>query len=521
MKLPTVVWFVPICAGAAPLAHAQTVHRNLTGTTYTETGASASRIGDLDGDGLDEIIVGSPTAPRGGRVMVWSGANGFIREMTAHDTEDMGRSVDGGDPFCGSGDVNGDGKEDIVCGAPLSKATLTAPRTGAAVVFNGAGGATPIHKIYGENDGDDFGRQVAMLGDVDADGYADFIVGAPRANPPYVKVFSGASGAVLWRIAGVQSGEEFGWAVNGIGDLDGDGRDDFAVGAPRYAGAGGADCGRVAAYSGASGLPLFALEGTATGQRLGTSLASIGDLSGDGAGEVLVGGNGLVRIFDGGSGAVRGTLAEADTQFGASVCGVGDQNGDAIPDFLVGAPLADDLRTDAGHAHLYSGADHAVLYTFMGHLLYDNLGNDVEWGGYTNADPWPDFLIGVLGDQKTLLTTFQRPAISEPSPGRAGMFNSLTVSGVPPGSEVTLEYSYSTALRPLIHCQGLHFGVSSAPFSPITQLANANGKATFGGPVPPAFAQRLLYIQACFIQPNPDPPYTPCGVTERLEFTFQ
>lgn len=141
-----------------------------------------------------------------------------------------------GHSVAAAGDVNRDGTPDLVAGAPFNSARGT--NAGMARVFCGATGAV-LYTFYGEAAGDHFGWSVDGAGDVNADGFADIIVGAygdstNGLESGGVTVFSGSDGAVVWRQHGAAAGQRLGWDVCGAGDFDGDGHDDVLVGVPGF-----------------------------------------------------------------------------------------------------------------------------------------------------------------------------------------------------------------------------------------------------------------------------------------------
>jgi hypothetical protein len=129
--------------------------------------------------------------------------------------------------------------------------------------------------------GDHFGVCVDVTGDLNGDGVPDIVAGSnPASGPGYARAFSGANGSQLLSIAGTLAGTGFASSVAGVGDVNGDGRADIAVGEP-LSDTEGLDAGSLRVYSGASGAELHHVVGPAPGARLGTAVAFAGDLNGD------------------------------------------------------------------------------------------------------------------------------------------------------------------------------------------------------------------------------------------------
>ncbi len=205
--------------------------RHFLGTTNSQLGICVAGAGDVNGDGYADIIAGANTDPAGGgiagSVHIYSGKTGvqLWQKIGAFDSQ-MGVGV------AGLTDVNGDGLPDVVFGA-LSDSTQGA-FAGKVQVCVGSTGAV-IHTLYGPS-GSGFGESVGSLGDIDGDGRGDFLVGMPSAsngtsNSGGVKVFSGATAALLFTVYGNSAGDSFGYDAAGAGDVNGDGIGDVVVGA--------------------------------------------------------------------------------------------------------------------------------------------------------------------------------------------------------------------------------------------------------------------------------------------------
>jgi FG-GAP repeat len=235
-----------------------------------------------------------------------------------------------------------------------------------------------LHQFDGVAQLDRFGYSVAF-GDVNGDGKADIIVGAvigTRAKsgaidrPGYVKVFDGANPAtVIYTFNGYHAGDFFGWRV-AAGDVNGDGKGEIVAGAHVGDGGGLGDSGWVRVFDGATGTLLHQFNGTASPDHFGIRVAT-GDVNGDGQTDVIVGaewgtlpgtppGSGYVRVHDGATGAVltefNGSCDFAD-QFNGDHLGfslaVHDVNGDGKVNILTGAPDGDAGSLDNGYVRLY------------------------------------------------------------------------------------------------------------------------------------------------------------------------
>ena len=348
----------------------------------------------MNGDGCDDAVVGAPyhdvgereTGRNAGRVYVFYGCSesgglsttpDWILEGEGQDTH-FGISVDT------AGDVNGDGYDDIIVGAPGY--TNDAGKIGRAYVFLGFGSGQTT-SLFWSNDGDQagalYGQSVSAAGDVNGDGYGDIIVGAPRYDNNEVDegsafVFFGSESAIsasYWMTESNRTNAEFGGSVGTAGDVNGDGYADVIVGAPAYTITLASEGAAFAYYGSPTGLGTIQDWKIAGGQqeaRFGASVGTAGDVNGDGYDEVIVGApfysvsqsaqQGLTLAFRG-SETGLGTMVywstdggQARTRFGTSAGTAGDVNNDGYADAIVGAPGHMRQRTIYGRAYVFRGA---------------------------------------------------------------------------------------------------------------------------------------------------------------------
>ena len=383
-------------------------------------GYAVASAGDVNADGVPDLLVGAPGADPQGRAdagsvyVVFGPAERLPRSLGSLDAR--GFRIDGGAPghrlgaaVSAAGDVDGDGFADVLVGAPNWAWGADDEGPGAAFLVRGGptivdvdlgfGGGPRVTRFSTTGERDQTGTSVSSTPDMDGDGRAELLIGAPGVDAggaAFVAFSTRATGASVtlgsdagMRLDGV-NGSRAGHALAGVSDVNGDGLGDLAVGAPafkadnRLVGAGYVVFGRATsahlslADLGTSG---YAVRAAAADGFLGLAVAGVGDVTGDAKPDVAFGApasdrnerpqSGSAYVVAGKPGpepvdvdsAVRVDGATAGDRLGASVAAVPDMNADQKPEFAAGAPFADALsRQDAGAVIVrFGGGPDAVV----------------------------------------------------------------------------------------------------------------------------------------------------------------
>ena len=494
-------------------------------------GFSVSSVGDINGDGIDDFAIGAIHASHNGRsnsgstYIVYGNEDGFDAniDLSTLNIRD-GFRIDGesaydssGVSISGAGDVNGDGYDEIIIGAYAADPNGVSYSGSTYVVFGKDGDfASNIDlsnltssagiRINGESTNDYSGYSVSS-GDVNGDGYDDIIIGAYHADPngsnsgsTYV-IFGNedgfasdinlsdiarGDGSVGFRLDGERASDNSGYSVSSAGDVNGDGYDDIIIGA-RLADLNGSDSGSSYVVFGKEngfdatmnlseldGRDGFRINGEATGGQSGWSVASAGDVNGDGYDDVIIGGpkanpNGgnsgssyvvfgkasgfdatieLSAIATGdGSSGFRLDGENVDDESGYFVSSAGDFNGDGYDDIIIGAWDADPNGvSNSGSSYVVFGkaggfrgtmnlSDIATGngrdgFRINGERANDNSGFSVSSAGDVNHDGYDDIIIGLYSTIGRSYVIYGH-ATSVSIEGEASVGELLTLTGIP------------------------------------------------------------------------------------------
>jgi len=340
-----------------------------------EYSASVASAGDVNGDGYADLIVGA-TGPSYAHVYLGS-ATGLSSTPATALPHPASLSFDFFVSVAGAGDVNGDGYADVL--VVLSE--YPTPSKGFAYVYlGGASGldTTPA-ATFSAPSGSDFWATGTGAGDVNGDGYGDVVIGSVNLPEAYLYL-GGASGLATTPAVTLTgpNGSQFGLAVSGAGDVNGDGYADIVVGGKgtsnAYVYLGGAN--------GPGTTPAATLKGD-DGSDFGGAVASAGDVNGDGYADVVVGafGSSNTYVYLGGASGLSTTAADTlsgpgGSDFGDAVASAGDVNGDGYADLVVGAPHALSIM---GSAYVYTGGKSGVATTAA--ATFGATGRDELFGG--------------------------------------------------------------------------------------------------------------------------------------------
>jgi hypothetical protein len=423
--------------------------------TYGDSSATATAYCDLPStsvtdntdcsDGDDSTYPGATEVCDDGVVNDCNGTTGSARASCAlsgtvsASTANSKFTGEQADDYAGSnvsyvGDINNDGNDDLLIGAQSADAAGT--NSGAAYVIYGPVSSnfslsSADVQITGEAAGDHFGDPVSEAGDMNNDGFDDFLVTAYFENGArgstylfYGPLSSGtlSASAADAKVSGVSASDYSGMGMDGAGDVDNDGNSDVLIGSS-YSAPNGSFSGTAYLFNGpiSGSLSVSSADATITGDAgdmVGHSVAGAGDTNGDGFADILIG---AIKDDDGGTdggaahlflGPVSGSLSASSSDVkhtaeaggdraGQRTAGAGDVNNDGYADYLIGATMESTIGVRSGAAYLIYGsvsASSAALSAadakFTGEAAGDYAGHDVASALDIDGDGNDDILIG-------------------------------------------------------------------------------------------------------------------------------
>lgn len=391
-------------------------------------GWSVSSAGDVNGDGFGDVFVGCPSSDNSlrdsGRVVLYLGSSSGVISTPAWSFSGESANAFLGNTVATAGDVNGDGFGDVLVGSPNSGPNFE----GAVYLFLGSASGLsniPAWVYRGATGLENLGQSVASAGDVNKDGFNDVIIGAPSFSNGdlaegraliFLGTAQGLQAQPVWSYEGNSRSILFGWSVSSAADVNGDGYIDVVVGALQSS-VTAANQGQVFIFSGsATGIsqtPTWSYVGDHASAQLGVSVAGVGDVNQDGFADVLVGEHGYSRIrgnagrallFMGsatGLSNLPAWIADGSShegQLGYSVAGVGDINKDGYSDFVLGARGQINMGSSGGAAFLYLGSRGGPStipdWSYFGRGAVSLLGTSVSSAGDVNGDGRGDLILG-------------------------------------------------------------------------------------------------------------------------------
>ena len=439
-----------------------------SGVTGQQFGASISELEDQNGDGRGEFLVGAPGDNVNG---LDAGAVFYYRSQpdNSHGLWQVWRGA-GGEKFgftvARVGDVNSDGKPDFAVGAPLSNAGGSA--SGRVYLFWGGSSisSSPDMIISGNAAGDQFGYSISAAGDFNGDGEDDFIVGAPYKNAPGSEsgaafvIYGGNGGPSTdlddaLMLGGEIAGDHFGWSVTDAGNFLGTAHDCVAVGAPGNT-ADGIDAGAAYVFEGST---------------QPTDPDATFDLK--------------IR---------NGSSTKPHSKYGTTVRGIGRWDNDGYDDLAIGAPYCNESASEAGRVEIvFGGTSPAATGDryVNGETATDFLGFSLARVGDVLGSSNDDLLIGAPGydGDATDGGRAYLYAGGSSSTGDAGDLTVLPVDPLNPGTEADDKYGYAVASAGLFDDDGTPDYAVAAPVGNIGSGAAAGfcWIADSGGSVVAAF----------------------------------
>ncbi|MBN1619217.1 FG-GAP repeat protein [candidate division WOR-3 bacterium] len=405
----------------------------VTDFLYANFGLSVSSAGDVNGDGYDDIIAGAPYLMNGqafeGAAFVFYGSENGLSSSPDWSAESDQVEAQFGWSVSSAGDVNGDGYDDVIIGSPRFDAEQN--DEGAVFVYYGSKkglSLEPDWTFWSEMENAFFGFTVSSAGDINGDGYDDIIVGAPYYSEDFedegaILVFLGSTSGPghepFWIYRSGQDWANLGHCVSSAGDVNGDGFDDIIAGAP-YLNFEENEYGSAIVFYGSatslSNTPDWSAMPIQIGTEYGTSVSSAGDVNGDGYDDVVIGApmfsvkkpwEGAGFLFMGSSSGLSDLIdwsyssGVENSVFGYSISSAGDIDGDGFDDLIAGAYGHKNSENFEGGAYIFCGSSSGLQKMYL-HLFESGFedalfGVSVSSAGDVNGDGFSDVIVGASG----------------------------------------------------------------------------------------------------------------------------
>lgn len=431
-------------------------------------GFSVAGLGDINGDGYSDIVTGGWLGTNGqtneGLVWVFLGSATGLSNSPRHFLERNQGAAQFGYSVNAAGDINGDGFNDVIIGAPkFELATCTAVPVnscddGAIFIYHGSAnalgaGLNPAPTLVFNTLGYSryAGESVSSAGDVNGDGYSDIIIGDRRDNLGeaaegsafiYHGSATGLNTIPATIIEGVVAGFWMGYSVSTAGDVNGDGYADVIIGCNQFTNVQskeGAAFLHLGSPTGIGSSAFIRYESNVINGFMGECVSTAGDVNGDGYSDLVVGilgGSGTAHIYHGGAYSsntipvLTRSSGLAGARLGASVANAGDINGDGFSDAIYGAPDAANGQAGEGLAYVHygsaAGLSAAPALTMEANVAGASFGASVASAGDVNGDGYADVVIGAPNSGGT-----GRAYVHHGGPAGLSVAPALVLTGTP------------------------------------------------------------------------------------------
>ena len=520
-----------------PMASTGNLTRNgvielISGTTYINIwtaegtrngemlGAGTKIVDDVDGDALPDVVSHSPEASTNGHYF-----NGVITMLSSTDGSQLWQLEGGsslerlGEAVTFGADIDGDTLGDLILRSP-GASTNGFYDNGSISLVSGSSG-TLIWNAYGPGHGSAYGSSYKFVGDINADGLQDMLVGVPgessngMSENGAIRALSSVDGSQQWEIFGTSNFGQLGSSFIALGDVNGDGFDEFATGLDTAGTQGRIDNGYLQAHSTVDGSMLWRFDGTTSGEQMGKVTLLVEDISGDGIGDIVVsshladvagfGDNGKVTAIASNDGHQLWSVHGDEDQelLGKDMKTASDIDGDGIDDLYAFSSRADThgLR-DNGMVKVISTNDGSTIWRYDGGHDGDRVGEarvisyDHDYDGARDLILGSGFAAtgGMLSNGAVVAISSGRALRLAVDSFRSGGLATLSLHGMLPGARAhffgTLYGPGNTVMVP---------GLTLALYPPVIFLggnnADATGHAQINKHVPMGFTGMVAWLQ--------------------------